>query len=106
MLNSCFAIYNKLGLPTMRNMHLCILFLFLAGCRGHESPKVLIADGEVRAYSEPDGKQTFIINKGEVCAAGRKEITKEYQYLEVACPGKGSAWVITGDPFRVEEKRL
>lgn len=85
-------------------MHLYILFLFLGGC-SYESPWVLVAEDEVRAYSAPDGKQKFIIKKGEVCAAGRKEVTKEYQYLEVVCPGKGGAWVITGDPYRVEGKR-
>ncbi|AJQ95457.1 hypothetical Protein YC6258_03421 [Gynuella sunshinyii YC6258] len=72
----------------------------MAGCFKEDEPKAIIAEKDLQTFATPEGSESFIIQKGEVCTAGKKKIEKQYQYMEVVCPGKGHAWVITGDPYR------
>jgi hypothetical protein len=76
-----------------------VVAMMLLGCDGYGDLKALRAIEPLQAYSSPEGEKSFVIGKGQVCAAGGTEYAKSFAYVKVLCPENGVGWVVLGDPY-------
>jgi hypothetical protein len=71
-------------------------FVFLSGCSDKEDLKLIIANEEIKVFSDVSEKQksTFTIEPGELCAVGNMIQQKVFAIRKVLCENGKSGYII------------
>jgi hypothetical protein len=84
-------------------IHQLILFCaaLLIGC-DQAKPGNWIATRDIQVFEAVNGKQTFVIHKGEICQKGGESIGKVDKYTQVFCADK-KGWVIDDEYLALQK---
>ena len=71
---------------------LMMIFSMLIFGGSKNSSEKWVAVKDIQTYSSTNGPESFVIEKGEICAKGQYSYGKADRYIEVSC-ARGNGWI-------------